>query len=156
MYCSSCGGAVARHLTYCNHCGAKLAGIKDDGIAARAERFPELLISAMVVAFAVGLGGTIGLMAVMKDVFGSSNPGLIIAFTLLSLLLTLAVEGVLVGLLMSHKRRAREVSDKAQVKKQTTNELGTAQPRALPEHMPSVTEHTTRAFEPVYTERKSE
>jgi hypothetical protein len=112
MYCSTCGGAVARDLTYCNHCGAKLAGVKDDGISARAESFPGLLIAAMVVVFAVGLGGTIGLMAVMKDVFGSGNPGLIIAFTLLTLLLTVAVEGVLVGLLMSHKRRAREVSDK--------------------------------------------
>jgi hypothetical protein len=157
MYCSSCGGAVARDLTYCNHCGAKLAGIKDDRIAGGAEPRPEMLISAMVVVFAVGLGGTIGLMAVMKDVFGSLNPSLIIAFALLILLLTVVVEGVLVGLLMSQKRRARKESDKPKAKEQTTNELGTAQPpRGLPEHMPSVTEHTTRAFEPVYTERKAE
>ena len=156
MYCSSCGGAVARDLTYCNHCGAKLAGINGPGIAGRTEPFPEALIWAIVAVFVVGLGGTIGLMAVMKDVFGSSNPSLIIAFTLLTLLLTVAVEGVLVGLLMSHKRRAREVNDKVQVKERTTNELATAQPQALPEHMVSVTEHTTRAFEPVYTERKAE
>jgi heme/copper-type cytochrome/quinol oxidase subunit 2 len=156
MYCSSCGGAVARDLTYCNHCGAKLGGIKDDLIAVGAEPRPELLVCAMVVVFAVGLGGTIGLMAVMKDVFGSANPGLIIAFTLLTLVLTVAVEGLLVGLLMSQKRRARKGSEKPKAKEQTTNELGTAQPRVLQEHMPSVTEHTTRAFEPVYTERKAE
>src|SRR5882757_3538370 len=116
MYCSCCGGAVARDRTYCNHCGAMLAGIKDDRIAVGSELRPELLVCSMVVVFAVGLGGTIGLMAVMKDVFGSGNAGLIIAFTLLTLALTVAVEGFLVGLLMSQKRRAWEVSDKSKTK----------------------------------------
>jgi hypothetical protein len=38
---------------------------------------------------------------------------------------------------------------------QVTKELDAAQPRALPEPVPSVTEHTTRTFEPLYSERKS-
>ena len=33
---------------------------------------------------------------------------------------------------------------------QMTGELYQPRPGALPEHMPSVTEHTTRAFDPVY------
>jgi hypothetical protein len=36
-----------------------------------------------------------------------------------------------------------------------TKELDAAHARAMPEHVPSVTEHTTRAFDPIYTERTS-
>src|SRR6266550_4573265 len=101
MYCSSCGGAVARGLGYCNHCGSNLNGQKSD--VSKPELFPDSLIWAIVTVFVVGLGGTIGLMAVMKDVFGSSNLGLIIAFSLLILSMMLAVEGILIWLLF-HRR----------------------------------------------------
>jgi hypothetical protein len=39
---------------------------------------------------------------------------------------------------------------------QTTKELDAAQVRVLPEPMPSVTEHTTRTFEPSFIERNKE
>jgi hypothetical protein len=154
MYCSTCGGAVAHSLSYCNHCGAKLGGDKDKGVAQPAELFPDSLIWAIVSVFVVGLGATIGLMAVMKEV-AHFNPGLIIAFTLLSFLLTIAVEGVLIWLLLSRRGKAQKVDDKAGLKEQTTKELGAAQARALAEPLPSVTENTTRAFEPIYSERES-
>ena len=154
MYCSSCGGAVARGLGYCNHCGANLNGPKGD-FGKPAELFPDSLIWAIVTVFIVGLGGTIGLMAVMKDVFGSANLGLIIAFSLVFLLMMLAVEAVLIGLLFRRKGGAKETSDPLNPKDQTTNELDVPQAQALPEPLPSVTEHTTRAFEPIYSERKS-
>ena len=41
------------------------------------------------------------------------------------------------------------------LKGQATRELDAAQARVLPEPVPSVTEHTTRAFEPIYNERTS-
>jgi len=154
MYCSSCGGAVARGLGYCNHCGSNLNTPKS-GVGKPAELFPDSLIWAIVTVFIVGLGGTIGLMAVMKDVFGSSNLGLIIAFSLLILGMMLAVEGVLIWLLFHRKSNAKDLSDIARMKEQTTKELETAPARALPEPLPSVTEHTTRAFDPIYKERKS-
>jgi hypothetical protein len=40
-------------------------------------------------------------------------------------------------------------------KEQDTKELYQAQARVLAEPMPSVTEHTTRTFEPISSERKS-
>lgn len=157
MYCSSCGGAVARDLSYCSHCGAALGGANGQERIKTPELFPDSLVWAIVSVFVVGLGGTIGLMAVMKDVFGSSNPGLIIAFSLLVLLLTLAVEAVLISLLLMRRRRGvDEVSDAGRLKQQMTKELDAAKPRALPDPLPSVTEHTTRTFEPIYSERKAE
>jgi hypothetical protein len=155
MYCSSCGGTVTRGLSYCNHCGAKLNAAKDDGGGNKAsELSPESLVWAIVAIFTVGIGTTIGLMAVMKDLLGFNN-GLIIAFSSLTLLLTLIITGVFISLLMDRRRETKEVSDGASSKDQTTKELDAAEARALPEPARSVTEHTTRSFEPIYSERKS-
>src|SRR6266446_3006317 len=67
MYCSTCGGAVASSLSYCNHYGARLSGPAADADRKPAELFPDSLVWAIVSVFVVGLGGTIGLMAVMKE-----------------------------------------------------------------------------------------
>jgi len=44
--------------------------------------------------------------------------------------------------------------DAKQIKEKTTRELVEAQVRMLQEPVPSVTEHTTRAFDSIYSERK--
>jgi hypothetical protein len=155
MYCSSCGGAVTRGLSYCNHCGAKLNAAKGDGGGNKAsELSPESLVWAIVAVFTVGIGTTIGMMAVMKDLLDFSNR-LIVAFSSLTLLLTLIITGVFIFLLMDRRREAKEAGDALSSKEKTTKELDAAEARALPEPARSVTEHTTRSFEPIYSERKS-
>jgi len=47
------------------------------------------------------------------------------------------------------RRAARSAAKEAA----ETKELGAAGPRAFPEPVPSVTEHTTRTFEPTHAER---
>jgi hypothetical protein len=64
------------------------------------------------------------------------------------------IEGVLIWLLLRGGRRAREAGDAEPQRRQATRELAEAQARVLPEPVPSVTEHTTRTFDPVYSERK--
>lgn len=154
MYCSSCGVAVTQGLSYCNYCGAKLNVAKGDGVVKSTEVKPELLVSAMVAVFVLGLGAIIVLMGVMKAVLGL-NLGLILAFTVLSFLIMLFIEGVIIRLLPGRKRGAAEASETAPLQGQETKELDAAHARVLPEPLPSVTEHTTRAFEPIYSERKS-
>lgn len=153
MYCSSCGAAVAQGLYYCNHCGAELSGARGKSASKPPELFPDSLIWAIVTVFIVGLGCTIGLMAVMKDF--NFDKGLIIAFTSMVFLLTLAVEGVFIWMLRGRRSKTEEVGDTARLKQQATKELDAPQARELPEPVASVTEHTTRAFEPIYSERKS-
>jgi hypothetical protein len=154
MYCSSCGAAVAQGLNYCKRCGTKLGVTKGEELTTPAEPPPESLVWAMVVVFIVGLGATIGLMAVMKQVL-DFNPGLIIGITLLSFLLMCTIEGVFIWLLMGGRRGAKEVSDLSRLKEQMMKELGESQKPGLPEPTPSVAEHTTRSFESVYSEPKS-
>lgn len=153
MYCSSCGVAVAQNLTYCKHCGAMLGGAKGESGNKQAELFPESLIWAIVSVFVVGVGCVIGLIAVMKN-FGL-NEGLISGFSALIFVMMIAIEAIFIWLLLSRSRRAREVSDTTPANEHMTRELDAAQERLLPEPLQSVTEHTTRTFEPIYSERKS-
>jgi len=91
------------------------------------------------------------LMGVMKAVL-HLDVGQILAFTVLSFLIMLFLEGVFIRLLFRRKRGIEE-GDTVLLKGQATKELDAAQARALPEPVQSVTEHTTRAFDPIYTER---
>ena len=155
MYCSSCGKVVAQGLSYCNHCGAKLGGAKSESVTKSPELFPDSLIWAIVSIFIVGLGCIIGLMAVMKDLL-NFNTGIILTITLLCFLLMFAVEGVFIWMLLSRRRGAKGLGEAKEAKEQVTKELDAAQARALPESVSSITEHTTRKFEPIYGERKTD
>ncbi|MFL6210574.1 MAG: hypothetical protein ACJ74W_17095 [Pyrinomonadaceae bacterium] len=152
MYCSACGASVAQGLSYCNYCGAKLAGEKGGDGSKSAEVKPEILVSSMVVVFVFGLVAITVLMGVMKTVL-DLNVGQILAFTLLSFLIMLSLEGVFIRLLLRRKRSTEEAGATVLLQGQATRELGVAQARVLPEPVPSVTEHTTRTLEPVYNER---
>jgi hypothetical protein len=154
MYCSSCGVAVAQGLSYCNYCGAKLSGAKGETPIESSSVKPELLVTSMVMTFVFGLAAITLLVGVMKAVL-NLNVGQILAFTLLSFLIMLLLEGVFIRLLLRRKPGTEETGDTVPLKGQATKELDAAQERILPEPLPSVTEHTTRAFEPVYNERIS-
>jgi hypothetical protein len=153
MYCPSCGKAVPPGLSYCNFCGEQLAGAKRDRLTKSPEVKPETLIASMVFTFVFGLGAIAVLMVVVKAVL--ENTGLLIFFALLSFLIMLSLEGVIIRLLFRRHRVVEEADSAAPAKGQTTRELDATQARALPEHLASVTEHTTRAFDPVYPERTS-
>src|SRR5215212_3851896 len=152
MYCPSCGVPVAQGLSYCNYCGAKLSGEKGDSVVKSSEVKPASLVWGMVAVLVFGFVAITFLMMAMKMV--GLNVGQILAFTILSFLIVLLVEGVIIWQLLRRKRGAEETGDTAVSKEQATKELEAAKARVLPEAMPSVTEHTTRSFEPIYRERK--
>ena len=150
MYCSSCGAAVAQGLSYCNHCGAKLN--PGEGLVRSSEVKPDLLVTAMVASFVFGIAAITMLLGVMKVIVGLPV-GTVLAFSLVPFLLLIIMEGVFIRLLL-RRNQPDEISGTVIAKEQATNELDAAQARVLPEARPSVTEHTTRAFDPFYTERK--
>jgi hypothetical protein len=107
----------------------------------------------MVAVLVFGFVAIVFLLMAMKMV--GLHVGQILAFMILSFLIMLSIEGVFIWQLVRGKRSA-ETGETALSTDQTTNELEAAQARVLPEHRPSVTEHTTRTLEPIYRERKSE
>jgi len=147
MYCSACGSAVSQNLSYCNRCGAKVGG---------GGKAPELslnhLVTAITFVFIVGLGAVIALMALMGN--GASFNPIVLVAAALTFLMLFVVEGFLMYLLLKGRRRA-EGAAAVRPTEQTTRELGESPARSLPEPTSSVTEHTTRTFDPVYSERKA-
>jgi hypothetical protein len=109
----------------------------------------------MAGVFILGTAAITFLMGVMKVVVGLPVER-VLAFALLPFLVMLMLEGVFLRLLFRRNRRTEEVGEAVVLKGQATKELDAAHGRALPEPMPSVTEHTTRAFAPLNTERTSE
>lgn len=143
MYCSSCAKEVAAGLRFCNHCGFKLSGAKGDGGIESSEVKPELLVSAMVGLFILGLVAIAVLLGVMKQVVGFDLSILLAAMTF-SFVLMLVVEGVFMWLLLSRK--------KVEKNEQSIKEIYIAPVKVLsePTFQPiSVTEHTTRSLEHV-------
>jgi hypothetical protein len=99
MYCATCGVVVAQGLNYCQHCGARLSGgegdeVVKDNFTITSQVKPELLVFAMAGVFILGLVAITMLMGVMKSVL-NLNVGQILAFTMLSFLIMLFLEGVL-------------------------------------------------------------
>ena len=143
--------AVAQGLSYCKNCGARLN--QDDRDGKSSEVKPDLLVTAMVATFVFGLAVIGMLMGIMKVILGM-DVGQILGFMSLLLLLMLILEGVFIMLLLRRSKGAEKTVALPQ-QQQATNELEAAHVRALPEGMVSVTEHTTRAFEPIYRDTKS-
>jgi len=127
--------------------------VSGDKAAKSSEVKTESLVWAMVAVLVFGFVAIVFLMMAMKMV--GLNVGQILAFTILSFLIMLLVEGVFTWQLLLRQRGAA-TADAALSNAQTTKELEAAQARVLPEPMPSVTEHTTRTFEPSFIERNKE
>src|SRR5215471_9936536 len=146
MYCSSCGAVADLELSYCNRCGTKLAGTKNQDPAQPIR--PESLVWGMVAIFVFGLLAIICLATLMKDgdVFYQV---LIKVFTIASFLLMFGVETVFSVLLWRRLKTPREIHDSALLNKSTTKELAEPREPLLAQPMPSVTEQTTRPFEAI-------
>ena len=151
MYCSSCGVIVTQGLSYCKNCGAKLT--RDDNTNQSSGVKPDLLVTAMVATFIFGLLLITFLMGVMKSVLGLPVDR-VLHLALIPFLVMLLIEGVMIRLLFRRNREGQATIDTRLSKEHATNELDAAHPRALPEPLPSVTEHTTRAFDPIHVDRK--
>lgn len=149
MYCSSCGGAIAGGLSYCNHCGAKFS--TNESLEETRGVRPNLLVTWMVATFIFGTAVITMLMGVMRVILGLRAESVLV-FAAVPFLLMLILEAVFIRLLLRNPATS-ETNNKTLAKRQETNELDAGRPRALHEPIPSVTEHTTRAFEPVHRDK---
>ena len=148
MYCSACGVAVNQGLTYCKNCGAKVP--REDERQPTQPK-PESILAMMVATFVMGLVAICALITVLKAVQFEFGP--LMAITLFSFLIMIALEGVFIRLLFRKRQRAEDKDAKLVSAQPTTQQLE-AQSQFPLQPVESVTEHTTRAFDPVLSERK--
>jgi hypothetical protein len=141
---------VVQGLAYCNYCGAKLNSGERD--AKPSDISPGSLVTSMVATFVLGTFVITLLMGMMKVILRFEYSQ-ILALTSLSFLIMLALETVFITLLLQRTRGSHKPRETRPNNRVTTKELE-AESRLPLEPVPSVTEHTTRAFDPVYSERK--
>jgi hypothetical protein len=151
MYCSSCGVAIAPSLTYCNHCGAKTNNERSDTVVHTTQaRYESFIMSVIASLFVGGLVAISLLLGVMKAVLGF-EAGPLIAFAFLTFFTLVGIEGILISHLFRRKR-GRQKSEDSPIA-HITKELE-ARSRGFGEPVNSVTDHTTRTLDPIYSEKK--
>lgn len=154
MYCPSCGTAVIDGLNYCNRCGFNLSIVKGSGAAAPSkpsiDSAGENIFWTTVFCLGLILGGVVAMRALdVKD-------AIVVAYMVIS---SLAFIGLYVldfwRIIQLQRSSQARHAPTTQLDKLDTKELDAASSRALPEHMPSVTEGATRQFEPSRKEQKT-
>jgi hypothetical protein len=113
---------------------------------------PEILIAAMAAVFIFGIPVISLAIVILNDGLHLAQ-GLILTLAAFLFLLMAVLEVTFLRLLF--RRGKRERVDQQEFKGPVTRELDAQQARSLAQPLASVTEHTTRTFDPVYTERNT-
>ena len=157
MFCPSCGAESTNELNYCNRCGANLSSalLPVTEIAPISVTKPILIIG-MVMLF-LTLGGFAGVLSSATELATRTGGGdLSIAIVFFGMITILTIDILLFRLLSKLINAALSAGRALPAKKSST------QPQS-PLHLPrpttarlepahSVTENTTRFFEPAYRE----
>jgi hypothetical protein len=154
MYCPSCGTEVTLGLNYCNRCGANLgqpSNLPEQPVRPVSLTGPTIAIALMVV---IGLGITFASVADLakKDIHPVALTWMVIA----GLAMITGVAALIIRQWSYLAGVARPKEQSLPRKKSAGKEP--VVPAQLPplrsEPVPSVTENTTRTFEPAYIERE--
>lgn len=154
MYCPSCGTEVTLGLNYCNRCGANLS--QSTNLPEQPVRHVNLTGPTIAIALMVTIGLGIIFASVSDLARNDFHP---VALTWM----VIAGLGMIVGVAALVIRQWSNLAGVVKPKEQSLPHKKSAGkepviPAQLPplrsEPVPSVTEHTTRTFEPAYIERE--
>jgi hypothetical protein len=137
-------------MKYCNRCGAQSIAVSESS----KKRLDEYLDGLFWITV-FGLGLILGGLALMKQVLHLSE-GLIIAYLILSSLAFGINFALSLREILRMLRSSKEAKDIDEAGHLDTNELSPRKAGPALGAAPSVTENTTRTFEPIYSKRKAE
>lgn len=143
MFCQSCGFQNIKEVNYCNRCGKQLKprASYDKTMSDLITRF----LTTIGTVTGVGMGlPTFVLLALGKKGF---PPHILMVVAIVAFAATVLVDGLLVWLLLKVMRMRQEEPHPARSTERITNGLSEKQ-IAAPPLFASVTEHTTRNFDP--------
>ena len=150
MYCQSCGIAIDPAMRFCHRCGSSvLTSAEAADIKKSFKRLDDYLDGLFwITAFGIGL--TAGGMVLLKKTGFSEN--FILAFVILSSTAFLINFVINLWIVFGIVKQSKKVLSQSQAH---TRELEpTKSPPAL--HPASITDNTTRSFEPVFNKRNSD
>jgi hypothetical protein len=155
MFCPNCGAESTFGLNYCKHCGANLAETTDEASPQSRNVFAALILAVATVA--IVLGGLAIVFTNALAIVGPQPPGytqpVSDAMTVGGMMVGFGTAAIVLVALMLIKLFSRVMGFGFEVKKSTRGLKGVtrqaaAQIQAPPIVVSSVTEHTTRNFEP--------
>jgi hypothetical protein len=155
MFCPSCGAEHALDLRYCHRCGANLNTLTRSETVPVNLTKPILIIGAILTFLTLGgFGALIRGAHTLAEVVHGNDP--LIAVILLGMIVILTVDIFLVLQLRKLINAALKSEPSTNRHSQTAFSAAPSQlPRPDTSHLlpaPSVTENTTRFFEPQYRE----
>lgn len=146
MYCPVCGAESTPGLNYCKRCGAGLGPPANAVDTGHAIAKPVAMLWPVALVSAVGLIGFFMTIANLSD--KNFEPRALIAISAFAGATVLGVVGLLIWLLMqlSGIRHGTSHGDRGR----GSVSAGSTQPQlqAPPASVPSITENTTRNFDP--------
>ena len=147
MYCPVCGAESTSGFNYCKRCGASLSPVTNETEAARPISKPLALLLPVALVSIVGLIAFF--VSLVHLSHGGVDPRPLIAITAFAGATVLGVVGLLIWLLMQ-LTGIRQGTSHAE-KGGRLLSPGSTQPQlqAPPKSVPSVTENTTRNFDPM-------
>lgn len=157
MYCSSCGIEVTQELNYCNRCGANL-----NTATSLVPQMPARPVRLTGPTIALGLTVVMSL----ATIFGGINtltlrglhPTAIAWIAIISFATVFGVAGLVIRLwtsLLANSSNRIEAQRPPQLKRPQPNaQLHAPQTGPMQPPISSVTDHTTRTFDPAYKERR--
>jgi hypothetical protein len=156
MYCSSCGAALTQELSYCNRCGANLSPPEALATVSRPAGLGWIISLGTVMTTGVAVGGLTLVLALVLELFKGGFPAAnTTAIGIVSLVLLLGTVALLSRQLSRLITIYLQPDNTAQPKKAKSRVKPPVQLAAPLEPLPSVTEHTTRTFEPSYRQRNT-
>lgn len=159
MYCPSCGFQMTQELRYCPRCGANL-NPQEKEETSKALLGPVWAVSlaiTLITLTGLGLVFAFGIVVLVK---GVTLPAAVIALVFFFLLVLFAIVSLLIrqlSRLLSMYGQPPEAAQDRSARPDNELDEGYATPQLdAPREPPlSVTENTTRTFEPVARERQT-
>lgn len=151
MYCQSCGIAIAQSMRYCNRCGALVLTSQESADLKKSEKRLDNYLDGLFWITVFGVALTAGGMVVLKKLEFSG--GFIAAFMIISATAFLINFALNLWIILRLARNPRAGEAGSQFSNPQTNELEQPVVPPLLQSAPSVTENTTRSFEPVFQKR---
>lgn len=151
MYCQSCGTEVTKELNYCNRCGAHLntsSQLPEQFVRPVSLTAPTVAVALMVVISLGIIFASISDLA-RKEIHPAALTWMVIGGL-----------GMIIGVVALILRQWSQLAGVTKQQERSTPRKKPFEKEAAPlplpamrtEPVPSVTEHTTRTFEPVYRE----
>lgn len=158
MYCPSCGLQMTQELRYCPRCGANLSAPAPTD-APKNIVGPIWAVSLAVTLITLAGLGLLFAFSIVVVTRGAPLWGSVLGLLMFFLLGVLGIDVLLIRqlsrLLDIYNRTDTQPHRDAQGNRNELNERGMPQLEAIREPPSSVTEHTTRTFEPIPRERQT-